>query len=638
MTPVARQCARSGRGRHTQWLVLATVLLLHGCGSAVPPVATKDAQPGVTGSEGGVTYEVWGSSVSRTEADKQQATIILGNGRLQIKHEEGKLLFRGEEYGSIKSGDSIVIDKDRRVFVNGALRRSANYSGVAEAFRFIDRYWHYYLYGFLAAALVAMLLLAAIGKVPVSYNLRNLLIRWKTTAMTALAFTAVVALMTVMMAFVQGMYSLTEKSGRPDNVVVLSSGAFDEGSSSLAPDDAGNVERMPGVVVDNGKPLASKEVFVVGTQEIPEIHEGQVVSVAVGETDALGTLVMTEKGTQQTHKLSSSVRITRGEKIVQPSDLKPGDSIQFKTPGARPRRRFVQIRGIENPVVAGAVHDLKLMPGGKWFSEAGIEEVASAEGEASEQNLIQTVVGRGLAAEIGRDRGGREPLKTGDTFDLASRQWKVVGILDSAGSTFDSEIWVKRQIAGEYFGKPTSYSSFVVRARDAEGASLMADELKVAKDTKFTAIPEVEYYSNMAATSRQFLIAIVVVALVMGIGGVFGVMNTMFAAISQRGKDIGVLRIMGYARRQILISFLLESLVLSLVGGLLGCALGSMADGLTARSIISGGGGGKTVVLQLIVNRDILGTGLLLSLFMGALGGFIPAVSAMRLRALESLR
>ena len=85
----------------------------------------------------------------------------------------------------------------------------------------------------------------------------------------------------------------------------------------------------------------------------------------------------------------------------------------------------------------------------------------------------------------------------------------------------------------------------------------------------------------------------------MAVGGVFGVMNTMFAAISQRIKDIGVLRILGFARWQILVSFFLESLVLALVGGLLGCALGSLADGWTATSIVcSGQGGGKSVVLS----------------------------------------
>ena len=116
-------------------------------------------------------------------------------------------------------------------------------------------------------------------------------------------------------------------------------------------------------------------------------------------------------------------------------------------------------------------------------------------------------------------------------------------------------------------------------------------------------------------------------------------MNTMFAAISQRIKDIGVLRILGFKRRQVLVSFLLETLCLALVGGLVGCALGSLCHGLTTKSIVSGGaGGGKTVVLQMRINLEILAAGMLMSLVMGGIGGLLPALSAMRLRALESLR
>src|SRR5207245_1526475 len=149
-----------------------------------------------------------------------------------------------------------------------------------------------------------------------------------------------------------------------------------------------------------------------------------------------------------------------------------------------------------------------------------------------------------------------------------------------------------------------------------------------------------EYYSRLSQTNRQFLFAIVFVAIIMAVGGVFGVMNTMFAAISQRTKEIGVLRVLGYKRWQILASFLLESLAIALAGGLLGCAVGYLADGWTATSIVQGGqgGGGKSVVLRLVVDHEILMCGLLFTLVMGRLGGLIPALSAMRLRILESLR
>jgi len=127
---------------------------------------------------------------------------------------------------------------------------------------------------------------------------------------------------------------------------------------------------------------------------------------------------------------------------------------------------------------------------------------------------------------------------------------------------------------------------------------------------------------------------------IMAFGGIFGVMNTMFAAISQRTKDIGVLRILGFGRRQVLVSFLLETMLIAFTGGVLGCALGSLAHGVTASSIISGGQGGfgKTVILRLVVDANTLAVGMMLTLVMGVAGGLLPALSAMRLRPLESLR
>jgi ABC-type antimicrobial peptide transport system permease subunit len=116
-------------------------------------------------------------------------------------------------------------------------------------------------------------------------------------------------------------------------------------------------------------------------------------------------------------------------------------------------------------------------------------------------------------------------------------------------------------------------------------------------------------------------------------------MNTMFAAISQRTGDIGVLRLLGFARWHVLVAFLLESLTIGLLGGLLGCALGSMADGWNATSIVGGThGGGKSVVLQLAISPDIIAGGILLTLAMALLGGLLPAISAMRLKPLEALR
>ena len=123
------------------------------------------------------------------------------------------------------------------------------------------------------------------------------------------------------------------------------------------------------------------------------------------------------------------------------------------------------------------------------------------------------------------------------------------------------------------FGKET-YTSVVVRAADADGGRAAEGRTSPTnyKKAAVQAQVETEYFATLGDTNKQFLFAVVFVTVVMSIGGVFGVMNTMFAAISQRTKDIGVLRLMGYARWQILVAFLLESLLIALVGGILGCA------------------------------------------------------------------
>ncbi len=120
------------------------------------------------------------------------------------------------------------------------------------------------------------------------------------------------------------------------------------------------------------------------------------------------------------------------------------------------------------------------------------------------------------------------------------------------------------------FGKET-YTSLVLRAVDEQAAVRLKDFFNLEfKKAAVQALLEREYFASLAETNKQFLVAVVFVAVVMAVGGVFGVMNTMFAAISQRTKDIGVLRLLGFARWQILASFLLESLVIGLVGGALG--------------------------------------------------------------------
>ncbi len=418
-------------------------------------------------------------------------------------------------------------------------------------------------------------LLGVLHRVPLGYNSRNLVVRWPTTLLTALAFMMVVSLLTIMLAFVNGLFRLTQGSGQSANVLVLSDGATEESVSSLGYGDITTIDRQPAIEKDEkGEPLASWEVYLVVNQPIEH--------------------------------------------------PKPGSS----------RRRFMQVRGLKDPARTGRVHNIALHSGGEWFSEAGIQPLP---GSSTDEQAIQVVLGEGIARVLGLDQD-KPSLAVGDIFPMAERKWIVVGILQSSGSTFDSEIWAKQQIVGEKFGK-ASYSTVVLRTADAATAQQTAHDLSANFKPAVAAQVETAYYEKLSTTNYQFFYAALFVAGFMALGGVFGIMNTMFAAISQRQKDIGVLRILGYARWQILESFFLESMMLALLGGALGCLVGLLVDGYSATSILSSGqGGGKSVVFKLVVDARVLGGGLVFALLMGNIGGLLPALSAMRVRPLESVR
>src|SRR5262249_48906450 len=220
------------------------------------------------------------------------------------------------------------------------------------------------------------------------------------------------------------------------------------------------------------------------------------------------------------------------------------------------------------------------------------------------------------------------------------------GILDSRGSPFDSETWAKREEVGRYFGKDNQekkqsfYTSVVVSTKNLATAEKFAGELQGRNpDLRIHAMTEKKYYEEMSKTNQVFLGAAIFIAIIMAIGGAFGLMNSMFAAVSQRIKDIGVLRVLGYNPWQILLSFLIESLLLAAVGGLVGMLIGYGFNGIEQTGVMSSGqGGGKTVVFTMVVNQSVLLWGLSFTLLMGALGGILPSLAAMRLKPLDALR
>ncbi|WP_254512128.1 ABC transporter permease [Anatilimnocola floriformis] len=427
-----------------------------------------------------------------------------------------------------------------------------------------------------------MVLLSLWGRVPLRYNVRNLSTRWLTTALTALGFTLVIGVLVVMLSFVNGMYVLTQSTGVPGNVLVISEGFQDESISNLPNDTVTDVVLQPGIVRDDkDRPLASAETYVI---------------------------------------------------VVQP--------IENHDSGRAAGRRFLSVRGVDDVELAAQVHDMSL-GSGRWISKEGVTSLGEG------RDALEAVIGVGMARELGSTRTAaelaaakdKEQLAEGDFFTLGERKFLIVGVMKATGSTFDSEIWAKRSIIAPMFGKD-SYSSVVLRTAGAKEARQLKNFLNNGYSKSVQAYVETEYFANMQETGKQFLYAIIVFAAVMSIGGLFGVMNTMFATVAQRSRDIGVLRMLGFTRLEVLASFLVESLCLSLLGGAIGCLGGAWwANGYTVKSIVGGGvGGGKMVTLDMIVSGDILAVGLSVALIIGAVGGLLPAISAMLVKPLYSLR
>jgi ABC-type lipoprotein release transport system permease subunit len=413
------------------------------------------------------------------------------------------------------------------------------------------------------------------------------------------------------------MYKLNEATGLPGNVMVLSEGSTDEMFSNLSRGgEIDNAVKRSVSADANGKPLG---------------QGGKGVGVARVTRNPDGTLSRLPADAPK--DLPGAIYLASYESYIvlnQAVATKPGEPA---------KRRFLQLRAFLDAQVGATVHGIDLEPGGKWFTSNSVQ---AGEKAPDGREYLQCCIGEGAAGTLAEDVG-RKSLAIGDTFELSDRWWKVIGLMKTRGTTYGSEIWtgIENPVVRET-GKGDKFTTLVLRMADDtdESARAMAYFLtEVYTEAKLKAFAEPDYYKELTKTNEQFLTAIVMMAGIMAVGGIFGVMNTMFASIAARIKEVGVLRILGFKRWQLLISFMIESLAIATIGGLLGCLLGSLADGFEAASTLSGGqGGGKSVTLKMQVDFQILATGLLFTLVMGRLGGLVPALSAMRMEILESLR
>ena len=226
-------------------------------------------------------------------------------------------------------------------------------------------------------------------------------------------------------------------------------------------------------------------------------------------------------------------------------------------------------------------------------------------------------------------------LEIGQSIPLKRRDWRVVGIFEAEGSGFESEIWGDAEVMRQAFNRMGGWQSVTLRLADPATLPSLAADLSGNPLFQVEAKEERTYYAEQAggtATALLFLAGFV--SVVMGIGAIFGAMNTMNGIVASRSREIGTLRALGFSRAAILFGFLLESAFLALVGGVLGVLLALPANGFTTAT----SNAFSELAFAFRITPGGITLGLVFSVVMGIVGGLLPALRAARVPITAALR
>jgi putative ABC transport system permease protein len=229
-------------------------------------------------------------------------------------------------------------------------------------------------------------------------------------------------------------------------------------------------------------------------------------------------------------------------------------------------------------------------------------------------------------------------LKLGDSVSFAGGSWKVVGVFDAGGSSFDSEVWCDSKLLNEVLKRPENiFQSITVHLTSPAAFQQFKDAVVSDPRLNLDVTREVDYYAKQS-TSMTTLITVLggLVAAVMAIGAVFGALNTMYSAVAERGREIATMRAVGFSSWNVILSFLFEALLISFVGGVLGCLLVLPINGLTTSTMNFQTFSNLAFAFKITLNLLLLGV--LFALVMGILGGMLPAIRAARRPVAQALR
>ncbi len=225
----------------------------------------------------------------------------------------------------------------------------------------------------------------------------------------------------------------------------------------------------------------------------------------------------------------------------------------------------------------------------------------------------------------------------GSTFKTGGKELTVVGIMDGNRTAFDSEIWMDADESRAIFDRE-NYSSVLARMTDDDAGREFIKRVESDKRLPLQAVSEVAYYSAQTMTAMPIKWLGKFLAVAMSIGAVFAAMNTMYASIGSRTREIGTLRVLGYRRTSILVSFLLEGAFLALLGGIIGCIASTIIPALGFTfGTLNFQTWGETV-FQFQLSPALVAQGLIFSVIVGIIGSLLPAIQAARLPVISALK
>jgi ABC-type antimicrobial peptide transport system permease subunit len=412
--------------------------------------------------------------------------------------------------------------------------------------------------------------------VPFRYNLRSIFYRRQATILTLIAVGLTVAVLVIVLALYQGFRVTMIDSGHERNVIAMRKGSNSEGESSMTRDLARKLVALPEIArTAAGEPLATPECFAAINVE----REG---------------------GPPKTKEDSNSTNVT----------------VRGTTPLALQIRKGLKI----------------------------------AEGTFFTPGRRELVVGKNL---VGRVKGCR----VGGAITINDEQWAVVGMMDSGGKAFDSEIWGDVELCVTLFDR-LGYSTVIFRAADGvdigspeETEADPKDKSKLAKFTPATglcaklaseefqlkALPEPTYFAQQVGPLGIILQTLAyLLAGIMAVGAIFGCTNTLLAAVAGRTHEIGALMAIGFKPWAIRVGFLFESLVLGLMGGVIGVLLALPINGVATGTMNF-----TTFTEQAFsfrITTEVVVQAVVLAAFVGLLGGTVPAIRASRLKPTDAIR